>query len=138
MFLARPPAEVPLAKGAPGVLGEEDCPQRGERHTGDEHPPKKGLESGTDMGRCRSETINCGKVAEGAGMNNKRTVAEFFAGIGLMRMGLEEAGWQVVWANDIDEDKMKMYRGHFTDDEAHFHLGDVHAITPDDIPDVAA
>ena len=37
-------------------------------------------------------------------MNNGRKVAEFFAGIGLMRMGLEEAGWQVVWANDIDEE----------------------------------
>ena len=61
-------------------------------------------------------------------MNNERTVVEFFAGIGLMRMGLEEAGWQVIWANDIDEDKMKMYRGHFVDDETHFHLGDVHAI----------
>ena len=61
-------------------------------------------------------------------MTEKKTVAEFFAGIGLMRMGLERAGWQVVWANDIDDDKMKMYRGHFAADaEAHFHLGDVHA-----------
>ena len=76
----------------------------------------------------RSETSNRNKVAEGSGMNNERTVAEFFAGIGLMRMGLEQAGWNVVWANDIDDDKMKMYRGHFTDDEAYFHLGDVHAI----------
>ena len=54
-----------------------------------------------------------------------------------MRMGLERAGWHVVWANDIDEDKMKMYRGHFADDDAHFHLGDVHTINPDDIPVVA-
>ena len=67
----------------------------------------------------------------------KKTVAEFFAGIGLMRMGLEQAGWRVVWANDIDEDKMKMYRGHFADDATHFHLGDVHAISPGDIPTVA-
>ncbi|MBI4000617.1 MAG: DNA (cytosine-5-)-methyltransferase [Nitrospira defluvii] len=70
-------------------------------------------------------------------VSKKMTVAEFFAGIGLMRMGLVQAGWKVVWANDIDEDKMKMYRGHFADDRAHFHLGDVHAITPDDIPTVA-
>ena len=61
-------------------------------------------------------------------MNEEKTVAEFFAGIGLMRMGLEQAGWNVVWANDIDEDKMKMYRGHYADDNAHFHLGDVHAL----------
>lgn len=67
----------------------------------------------------------------------KQTVAEFFAGIGLMRMGLEQAGWSVLWANDIDEDKMKMYRGHFSNDDAHFHLGDVHAIDPRDIPPVS-
>lgn len=70
-------------------------------------------------------------------MNRERTVAEFFAGIGLMRMGLEQAGWKVVWANDIDEDKMQMYRGHYTDDDAHFHLGDVHAISSESIPTVA-
>lgn len=56
----------------------------------------------------------------------KQTVAEFFAGIGLMRMGLEQAGWSVLWANDIDTDKMKMYRGHFSDD-AVCHLGTAHA-----------
>lgn len=66
-----------------------------------------------------------------------RTVAEFFAGIGLMRMGLECAGWNVVWANDIDEDKMRMYQGHFSDNSAHFHLGDIHAIESIDIPPVA-
>ncbi|MEI6309889.1 MAG: DNA (cytosine-5-)-methyltransferase [bacterium] len=69
--------------------------------------------------------------------SDKKTVAEFFAGIGLMRLGLEQAGWQVVWANDIDEGKMKMYRGHFAEDNAHFYLGDVHAVDPNDIPPVA-
>jgi len=54
-----------------------------------------------------------------------------------MRMGLEQAGWKVVWANDIDENKRKMYRGHYADADAHFHLGDVHAISPIDIPAVA-
>lgn len=28
-----------------------------------------------------------------------KTVAEFFAGIGLMRLGLEQAGWEVAFAN---------------------------------------
>lgn len=69
-------------------------------------------------------------------MKTKRTVAEFFAGIGLMRMGLELAGWNVVWANDIDQDKMEMYQGHFAADEAHFHLGDVHDLLSYDIPTV--
>lgn len=66
----------------------------------------------------------------------KKTVAEFFAGIGLMRMGLEQAGWKILWANDIDEDKFEMYRGHFVGDDAHFHLGDVHAVSPNKIPTV--
>ena len=69
-------------------------------------------------------------------MKKQGTVAEFFAGIGLMRMGLERAGWRVVWANDIDEDKMRMYRSHYTDDQAHFHLGDVHALDHSMIPTV--
>lgn len=70
-------------------------------------------------------------------MRNERTVAEFFAGIGLMRIGLEQAGWNVVWANDIDDDKMRMYQGHFKNDRAHFQLGDVHELPPDEIPTVA-
>lgn len=70
-------------------------------------------------------------------MRNERSVAEFFAGIGLMRIGLEQAGWNIVWANDIDEDKMRMYQGHFTNDDACFHLGDVHALDPNNIPTVS-
>lgn len=66
----------------------------------------------------------------------ERTVAEFFAGIGLMRLGLERAGWRVVWANDIDEDKHAMYHGHFSDDDGHFFLGDVHALGPENVPSV--
>lgn len=40
----------------------------------------------------------------------KKTFAEFFAGIGLVRMGLERAGWDIAWANDIDEEKFAMYK----------------------------
>lgn len=69
-------------------------------------------------------------------MSNKLYVAEFFAGIGLMRLGLEQDGWNVVWANDIDAKKKQMYLGHFTEGATHFHLGDIHAVAPDDIPDV--
>jgi hypothetical protein len=39
-------------------------------------------------------------------MNGRaKTTAEFFAGVGLMRIGLENAGWRITFANDIDEDK---------------------------------
>jgi DNA (cytosine-5)-methyltransferase 1 len=65
-----------------------------------------------------------------------KTVAEFFAGIGLMRLGLDRAGWETVWANDIDEDKLEIYRGHFPDASEHFILGDVHKVDADDFPDV--
>ena len=68
-----------------------------------------------------------------------KTCAEFFAGIGLMRLGLERAGWSVVFANDIDAAKQAFYQGHFGDvdtDTAHFALGDVHALTTDQLPAV--
>jgi len=66
-----------------------------------------------------------------------KTVAEFFAGIGLMRMGLDGAGWSTVWANDIDPDKVAMYRHHFDDPDDHFALGDVHLLDSSSIPTVA-
>ena len=64
------------------------------------------------------------------------TVAEFFAGIGLMRIGLEQAGWRVVWANDIDPEKQRMYCGNFGSEDAHFSPEDVHLLNADDIPSV--
>ena len=54
------------------------------------------------------------------------TFAEFFAGIGLMRIGLENAGWQIRFANDLDPMKEKIYREHFKDGESHFVLEDIH------------
>jgi DNA (cytosine-5)-methyltransferase 1 len=128
---------MPDSKGTPSILGTKDPPQCSKRPTSNTNIARKGLESRQDLGRFRPQEINCCQVTEGINMNDERTVAEFFAGIGLMRMGLEQAGWKVLWANDIDKDKMKMYRGHFADEDAHFHLGDVYAISPSDIPTVA-
>ncbi len=42
-----------------------------------------------------------------------RRFAEFFAGIGLVRVGLGRAGWRCVYANDNDPDKAAMYASHF-------------------------
>lgn len=56
----------------------------------------------------------------------KPTVLEFFAGIGLARMGLESAGFSVAWANDFEPSKMAMYEAQFGVSAAgHFALGDV-------------
>lgn len=65
-----------------------------------------------------------------------KTFGEFFAGIGLMRLGLEQAGWQVAFANDIDEDKHQMYCDQFGE-SAEFVLGDVHQLDASEIPDIA-
>ena len=61
------------------------------------------------------------------------TVAEYFAGIGLMRLGLERAGWTTVFANDIDEKKREMYEGHFGLSPA-VAPDDVHLLDVNDVP----
>lgn len=66
-----------------------------------------------------------------------KTVAEFFAGIGLMRKGLERQGWAVSFANDIDPQKQELYQGHFGPDDACLRLGDVHELPADEVPTVA-
>lgn len=63
----------------------------------------------------------------------KLSVAEYFAGIGLMRMGLEEAGWNTVFANDIDEKKREMYEHHFKCSPP-VDPSDVHLLDVADVP----
>jgi DNA (cytosine-5)-methyltransferase 1 len=58
---------------------------------------------------------------------------EFFAGMGLMRAGLERVGIKTVFANDIDETKAKLYTDNWGRDE--LHIGDIRALHGDDIPD---
>lgn len=62
--------------------------------------------------------------------------AEFFAGIGLVRMGLERQGWTLDYANDIDPEKRAMYDAHFGDADSHFALADVHDVAGTDLPTV--
>jgi DNA (cytosine-5)-methyltransferase 1 len=63
-----------------------------------------------------------------------RRFLEFFAGIGLMRLGLERAGWEAVFANDIDADKRDMYVSHFGKKDGHFSVEDIHALKPAEVP----
>ncbi len=59
--------------------------------------------------------------------------AEFFAGIGLVRLALERQGWKVVFANDIDPKKAEMYRHNWPNDE-HLLVGDIHDIEAKIVP----
>ena len=70
-----------------------------------------GTQAGDDLAL---ERLDCRRyrlsVAPANGNGNGRafTAAEFFAGIGLVRIAFENQGWQVLFANDIDDDKAKM------------------------------
>lgn len=65
--------------------------------------------------------------------SNGFTVAELFAGGGLMAVGLKAAGYNIVWANDFDKNVVKAYKANLGDYIVH---GDITAIDPNDIPDV--
>lgn len=54
----------------------------------------------------------------------QKTFLEFFAGIGLVHLGLRRSGWECVYANDISEKKEEMYRDEFHD-AAYFHREDI-------------
>lgn len=60
---------------------------------------------------------------------------EFFAGIGLARLGLERAGFSVSWANDFEPTKYAMYENHFGSSPQHaFTLGDIGEINSSELP----
>jgi DNA (cytosine-5)-methyltransferase 1 len=67
---------------------------------------------------------------------SRKTFAEYFAGIGLMRLGLEKEAWTIMLANDIDPQKEQMYRANFPDADAHFKSGDIDSLLPSEIPEV--
>ena len=65
----------------------------------------------------------------------KPKVIEFFAGIGLARLGLESAGFEVTWANDYEPAKHAMYTAQFGESDAHtFMLGDIANARGSDLP----
>lgn len=66
---------------------------------------------------------------------NLFTTAEFFAGIGLVRMGLEVCGWKTVFANDFSDKKYTLYKGFFPDADTHYIIDDIFNIDPDIVPE---
>ncbi|WP_460378669.1 DNA cytosine methyltransferase [Thermus brockianus] len=74
-----------------------------------------------------------GKSEEG--LTSKHTslrFVELFAGIGLVRLGLSRAGWQCVFANDIDPKKAEIYRKNFGDEE--LVVGDIRDLSSNAVP----
>jgi len=69
-------------------------------------------------------------------IHQQKSFTEFFAGIGLMRMGLEREGWVAAFANDIDPAKEEMYQAHYRGSSKHFVRGDVHSLSAGMIPTV--
>ncbi len=62
------------------------------------------------------------------------TCAEYFAGIGLVRLGLEKMGWKVIFANDWAPEKFEMYSAHFRDENQHYKVQDIFSVCHTDIP----
>ncbi len=72
----------------------------------------------------------------GSSSADRPRFAEFFAGIGLVRMGLERLGWRCAWANDLDEAKRFMYAHHFGCQPEEIDGSDVHNLPGESVPDV--
>ena len=61
-------------------------------------------------------------------------VASLFAGIGGICYGFQQAGAQIVWANEIDKDACKTYRKNFGN--VHLCQGDIREVNPNEIPKI--
>ncbi len=63
-----------------------------------------------------------------------KTCAEYFAGIGLVRLGLERVGWDIIFANDWAHDKFDMYAAYFPKAEDHYALKSVFNLCQTKVP----
>jgi len=66
----------------------------------------------------------------------KKTAAEFFSGIGLVRLALDESGWKSVFSNDNDPEKCQMYRQNFPDADEVLSPANINLLHGHNIPDV--
>ena len=65
-------------------------------------------------------------------MNKKPTVVSLFSGAGGMDLGFIQAGFEIIWANDVFEEAVNTYKKNIGD---HIVLGDITKISSSDIPD---
>lgn len=61
----------------------------------------------------------------------KPTVIDLFSGCGGMSLGLEKAGYDIVYANDLNDDALKTYRHNFP--HVFVEQGDITKINPHDV-----
>lgn len=67
-------------------------------------------------------------------MEYSKTAVDFFSGIGLVSLGLQKQGWEVIYALDHSELKYRFYSNHFENN--HYLLQDIREATGISIPRV--
>lgn len=68
----------------------------------------------------------------------EKTAVDFFAGIGLVSLGLTRAGWKVEYAVDYSEETREMYETHETHfGPGHYFVKDVAEVAPGEVPPVS-
>lgn len=60
-------------------------------------------------------------------------VAGFFAGVGGIELGFQQAGFEIVWSNEIDEKAAETFKANHSN---FIIVDDIHNINTDDIPNV--
>lgn len=86
-------------------------------------------------GAPKDEDRYSGRVTNVIPLRPRPRVLEFFAGVGLARLGLERSGFDVVWSNDYEPDKHAMYKAHFQDGDDHAYVvGDIGGVKAEDLP----
>ncbi|HEV7449187.1 MAG TPA: DNA (cytosine-5-)-methyltransferase [Candidatus Paceibacterota bacterium] len=73
-------------------------------------------------------------MRKGVSAIGEKTVADFFAGIGLVTMGLDRAGWKTVYALDYEPEKERAYTNHFG--AGHYVTQDIAQTKGSDVPKV--
>ena len=72
------------------------------------------------------------EIFEKVNPHNKYTVVSLFSGAGGMDLGFKQAGFEIVWANDIIPEAIETYRNNIG---KHIVYGDIRMIKSQDIPD---